>query len=349
MNPGVVHCKRDPYQVYIGRPSIWGNPFQLGRDGDRDQVIARYRDWLGRNRELAALARRVLPDKTLGCWCSPQACHGEVLHELANRPVPPADIDCREPVFVFGSNQAGRHGRGAALFARRHYGAIPGRAEGLQGVSYALPTKDGRLAPLPLSLIREAVERFLGVARRHPDTLFQVTRVGCGLAGQREGNIMPLFRGAPANCLLPGRWECTLGRDQRARVLVSGDPEGVDPGYLDNRLDRLLERLRRPVIITGGGRGVEQQAEDYAIRRGLDLLRIPPDSARYGRDAEEVHRQLLCWHGTEMALIGGTPENMPLLHLARDAGLNVRVLPGADRQREEARQLDLLGSPGAGM
>ena len=57
-----------------------------------------------------------------------------------------------EPVFVFGSNLAGRHGAGAALFAIRHRGAIYGRGEGLQGNSYAIPTKGHRLDPLSLPL-----------------------------------------------------------------------------------------------------------------------------------------------------------------------------------------------------
>lgn len=78
----VVHCKRAPFDVYIGRPSPWGNPFVIGRDGDRAQVIARYRRWI--SRQPALLARiPTLREKALGCWCAPQPCHGDVLAELA--------------------------------------------------------------------------------------------------------------------------------------------------------------------------------------------------------------------------------------------------------------------------
>ncbi|HEY4779574.1 MAG TPA: DUF4326 domain-containing protein, partial [Solirubrobacterales bacterium] len=90
----VVHCKRESYDVYIGRgddprsgePGRWGNPFRIGRDGSRSEVIAKYRRWLwaeiqaGRV-DLAELA--ALHGKTLGCWCAPEACHGEVLVEAA--------------------------------------------------------------------------------------------------------------------------------------------------------------------------------------------------------------------------------------------------------------------------
>jgi uncharacterized protein DUF4326 len=77
----VVHCKRDRYDVYIGRPSKWGNPYVIGRDGTRAQVIAKYRAWLLRRPELVA-ALSELRGKVLGCWCAPLPCHGDVLVDL---------------------------------------------------------------------------------------------------------------------------------------------------------------------------------------------------------------------------------------------------------------------------
>ena len=77
----IVHCKRETYDVYIGRPSKWGNPFIIGRDGDRQEVIAKYEGWIiTRPKLIEALPE--LQNKVLGCWCSPQACHGEVLITL---------------------------------------------------------------------------------------------------------------------------------------------------------------------------------------------------------------------------------------------------------------------------
>lgn len=83
-HPRVVHCKRARYDVYIGRPSKWGNPFEIGRDGNRQQVIEKYRAWiLTQPGLLKALPE--LKGKILGCWCAPQACHGDVLAEMADK------------------------------------------------------------------------------------------------------------------------------------------------------------------------------------------------------------------------------------------------------------------------
>ena len=81
----VVHCKREPYDVYIGRPSKWGNPFIIGRDGTRQEVIRKYRDWILANPQLIKQIPLDLRGKTLGCWCRPDACHGDVLAELADK------------------------------------------------------------------------------------------------------------------------------------------------------------------------------------------------------------------------------------------------------------------------
>jgi hypothetical protein len=80
----VVHCKHAPYDVYIGRPSKWGNPFRIGRDGTRVEVIEKYRRWLQTQPHLLA-ALPELRGKTLGCWCKPKPCHGDVLAELADQ------------------------------------------------------------------------------------------------------------------------------------------------------------------------------------------------------------------------------------------------------------------------
>lgn len=87
-HPLVVHCKKAPYDVYIGRPSAYGNPFVLGRDGNREQVIAKYRQWVQTQPDLIAAIKRELKGKRLGCWCAPAECHGDVLAAFANDPQP---------------------------------------------------------------------------------------------------------------------------------------------------------------------------------------------------------------------------------------------------------------------
>lgn len=111
-------------------------------------------------------------------------------------------------VFVFGSNLSGYHGGGAAAAAHVLYGAKWGKAEGLSGRSYALPTvKEFIAGPLGVDEIRLHVEKFLQFANDHSELSFFVTRVGCGLAGHQDEDIAPMFRDAPLNCSLPLTWK----------------------------------------------------------------------------------------------------------------------------------------------
>lgn len=102
-----------------------------------------------------------------------------------------------DEVFVFGSNQSGRHGKGAAKTALT-WGAVWGQAEGLQGRTYGIPTKD-RSIRRTLSILEIApyVERFTECARNHPELTFLVTEIGCGLAGLKPKDVAPLF----CNCV----------------------------------------------------------------------------------------------------------------------------------------------------
>lgn len=110
-------------------------------------------------------------------------------------------------VFVFGSDLAGVHGAGAALYAREHHGAIYGQGIGLQGNSYAIPTKDANIVTLPIHEIKKYVDQFIEFAKQNYEMVFEVTRIGCGLAGYTDIRIAPLFKNAPNNCVLPYEWE----------------------------------------------------------------------------------------------------------------------------------------------
>jgi hypothetical protein len=111
--------------------------------------------------------------------------------------------DPRPRIFVFGSNLAGRHGKGAAKTALDQYGAVYGQGIGMQGNSYAIPTKDALLRPLSLDQIAFYVGTFKAFAARCPGWDFYVTAIGCGLAGYKPEQIGPMFADAPANCQLP--------------------------------------------------------------------------------------------------------------------------------------------------
>jgi hypothetical protein len=95
-------------------------------------------------------------------------------------------------VFVFGSNESGRHGRGAALTAKQ-WGARNGQGFGLMGQTFGIPTKDGNMKTLSLGKIRTYVEGFIAHAIANPTKEFLVTRIGCGLAGLTAEQIAPMF------------------------------------------------------------------------------------------------------------------------------------------------------------
>ena len=85
--PRVLNKRNDSIlkgAVFVGRPSKWGNPFKIGRDGTREEVIAKYREWMLGNEELLE-ALPELKGKDLYCFCSPLPCHADILLELANK------------------------------------------------------------------------------------------------------------------------------------------------------------------------------------------------------------------------------------------------------------------------
>lgn len=114
----------------------------------------------------------------------------------------PSKVETLPPngVFVFGSNREGNHASGAAHDALIRFGAVMGVGEGLWGHSYALPTMSG-LADLKLT-----AERFIEFARAHPELEFWLTKVGCGIAGNTEDDVKPLFADTPDNVIKPPGW-----------------------------------------------------------------------------------------------------------------------------------------------
>lgn len=118
-------------------------------------------------------------------------------------------------IFVFGSNKSGIHGAGSARYAFENCGAEWGKGEGVSGASYALPTKGYNIEEIPLSEVKEAVDRFIDVSHITSPTQYRVTQVGCGLGGFTKHQIAPLFKDAWANCLFDLAWYPILGDSYR--------------------------------------------------------------------------------------------------------------------------------------
>ncbi|PHS22238.1 MAG: hypothetical protein COA84_13855 [Robiginitomaculum sp.] len=97
-------------------------------------------------------------------------------------------------IFVFGSNLGGRHGKGAALFARDNYGAVYGEGAGRTGNAYGIPTKDVNLKILSLDMIETHVKVFNMYTFDHPNLIFLVTPFGTGLAGYNKLDIIAIMQ-----------------------------------------------------------------------------------------------------------------------------------------------------------
>lgn len=237
--------------------------------------------------------------------------------------------DERERIFVFGSNMLGKHGRGAALFAARWRGAVTGCAEGLQGKSYAVPTKDAALRALPIERIAGHVATFLAFARANPDIGFDVTRIGCGLAGYGDEAIAPLFFQATANCRLPWCWERLRNPAAPPRVIIAGSRGIEAEQFPASAIARLLSGFEvRPVIVSGGAQGVDRFGERYAIAHGLAFLRIRADWERYGKAAGFIRNQHMSFLASHLIAIwdGQSPGTRTMIDIARADGLPVRVI-----------------------
>lgn len=120
-------------------------------------------------------------------------------------------------IFCFGSNEAGFHGAGAAKLALNKFGAIYGQGFGIQRKSFAIPTKDNKIETLPLNHIQEYVLDFIDFAKRNPNLIFLVTKIGTGLVGLKTEEIAPMFRNAinVKNIYLPKEfWDILVDNKQ---------------------------------------------------------------------------------------------------------------------------------------
>lgn len=160
----------------------------------------------------------IIPDTFIICgeieqYCSTE-CWAQHQAKALNR-ITPEKVTHLRPldIFVFGSNEAGIHGAGAALTAAQHFGATRSVANGPSGSSYAIPTKPRDLSvSLCLRDISKYVDEFIAYAAEKQDRCFLVTEIGCGLAGYKPSDIAPMFKGCVAlpHVCLPQRFWAVL-------------------------------------------------------------------------------------------------------------------------------------------
>lgn len=149
------------------------------------------------------------PDGAYACEEAAMPMNLQTTTDMNRRITPPYITNLKKnEIFVFGSNLQGIHAGGAARMARLHFGAEMGQGTGLQGQSYAIPTMQGGT-----ETIKPYVDEFIAYARQHPDKLFYVTAIGCGIAGFEPADIAPLFTAAREvdNIYLPKEFWEVLG------------------------------------------------------------------------------------------------------------------------------------------
>ncbi len=328
----VRNVSKEQADEYIGRGSRFGNPFVMHdrSAAERTRVIERFRTWVANQPELLRLIRSQLNEKTLGCHCAPEACHGDVIAEIAN-----GGWDNRiaqEPIFVFGSNLAGRHGKGAAKYAADHRAAERGVGSGATGSAYAIPTKDENLTELSIGQVEKGVRAFKEYAKKNPGLAFDVTRVGCGLAGNPDSVVAPLFVGSPANVHLPETWRRMLdpgGAGQEPiRVIVAGSRGVKDWDLVQSKLEKILERHPNAVILSGGARGADELGERFAVNTGRGLRRVPAEWERHGKQAGPIRNEQMAHLATHLVAFwdGESPGTRHMIETAQGAGLQVRVV-----------------------
>lgn len=208
-------------------------------------------------------------------------------------------------IFVFGANQLGIHGKGAALHAAKFYGAEKGVGEGLTGYSYAIPTKSTPNASLRLEQVKYHVDKFLEFAGAHQDKIFQVTRIGCGLAGFSDEQIYPLFSKRSENVLLSRKWLKIENPELAPAIVIAGGRDFRDFDFLVDRCDfylsRFLESGKNFEIVSGGAKGADFLGERYA----KEVLNVMPNIfnanwERFGKAAGMVRNELMAWHGSHL-------------------------------------------------
>ena len=151
-----------------------------------------------------------------------------------------------DEIFVFGSNEAGRHGAGAALYAAQKYGAQYGVGFGPTGKSFAIPTKDFYINKLSLESVKFYVDLFIFYAEQYPELKFRLTPIGCGLAGFEVDEIVPLFDDAPDNVLPPNPNFDKISKEFYDLFLTRRVDLGIGNNYITDHGNNKLFRGKSP-------------------------------------------------------------------------------------------------------
>ena len=236
----------------------------------------------------------------------------------------PAPPD-QPPIFVFGSNLAGRHGKGAAEYAHKMHGAQFGVGRGRTGNAWAIPTKDEQLRSLPMDAVLAEIQQFMDAAGADSSGRYVFTRVGCGLAGLEEAPIRDFcLANRPENVQLPGLW-LRHERPDCIRVVVTGSRDFDDRSRLFSAMDEIVARLGAIEVVSGGGPGADRLGEDYAVFHKIPFKRFPARWDVLGNQAGFWRNHQMAWYGTHLLAFqrNNSQGTGQMIRAAEDAGLQV--------------------------
>ncbi len=239
-----------------------------------------------------------------------------------------------EPVFVFGTDLAGKHRNESAATAVEFHAAATAKGSGASGNAYAIPYRSSNDELLPAEVITNYLDSLFELARSEPHRLFQVARFGCEAGAHGDAGMARLFARAPANCLLPGLWLRALNDQQPARVLL------FDPGahlkdkawqkQLRQYLDLNVPLWNVPaveIVSVGNARAVV--ANDIATKAlGLKHRVFGPNEAYYGRNAPMAAEMRAIWYSTHLVSIvdfeqTAQPQQIRIMGAATRNGLTI--------------------------
>jgi hypothetical protein len=243
-------------------------------------------------------------------------------------------------IDVFGSNLAGVHGAGHAKDVKNYFYAKVGVGEGMTGQAYALPTKDHTIKTRTLDQVSESLNKFLLFAAENEKKQFFMARVGCGLAGFKDADIIGLLNAhesIPENIVLPGTWHNKVRGGKLLRLVIAGGREFDDQEMLfektDESLAKALDAGFNIEIVSGTARGADAMAIDYAKSRGFDWAEFPApwtefkERFGYNKTAGMMRNRWMAHFS--MALLafhdGKSPGTKGMIQLATGENLKVKV------------------------
>lgn len=248
-------------------------------------------------------------------------------------------INHDELIFVFDSSLDGNHIKGSALTAKRFFHAEQGVGVGLTGGAYALPTMGKEHNILNLPVIKQHLFDLFDVASNTPDKQYMLTRIGCGLSGYKDDDIVRLFSKVtiPDNILLPGMWLSRMNKKFRPRVIVAGGRDYKNMQHVHSTCEKIINPLsitNGADIVCGEATGADALGKSFAYLKKKEkpkkwgIIKFPANWTKFNKAAGPLRNTAMAWYGTHLIAFwdGESTGTKSMIDLATEGGLSKRVI-----------------------